>query len=130
TKPFLQCIQLRGINGDVVCMLAQVDDGASKNCITKKHWEAYHQCLGELAKSRTTITFANNAHVKSMGIWTGMVQVGGTTARCTFEVFDCNDTFDIILGKPWLRTVKAIHYYEQDRIVIGQEGNMDILLNK
>ncbi|KAF8231214.1 hypothetical protein L208DRAFT_1196038, partial [Tricholoma matsutake] len=121
---------LRGINGDVVHMLAQVDDGASKSCIMKKRWEAYHQCLGELAKSRMTTTFMNNAHVKSMGIWTGTVQVGGTTARCTFEVFDCNNAFDVILGKPWLRTVKAIHYYEQDRIVIGQEWNMDILVNE
>jgi hypothetical protein len=75
-------------------------------------------------------TVADNAHIRSRGTWTGTVQVGGTTTRCTFEVFDCNNAFDIILGKPWLKAVKAIHYYEQDEIVIGQNGEQELLVNE
>jgi hypothetical protein len=36
TKLFLQRIRLRGIDRDIVRARAQVDDGASKNCIAKK----------------------------------------------------------------------------------------------
>jgi hypothetical protein len=76
------------------------------------------------------IAVADNTHIRSRVTWMGTVQVGETTTRCMFEVFNCNNASDIILGKPWLKTVKAIHYYEQDEIVIGQNGEQELLVNE
>ena len=35
------------------------------------------------------------------------------------HVFDCKGAFDVILGKPWLREVDAVHYYKTDTITIN-----------
>ena len=44
-------------------------------------------------------------------------------------MFDSRGAFDIILGKPWLRQVKAIHDYNTDQIVITQNDNTETLSN-
>jgi hypothetical protein len=46
-----------------------------------------------------------------MGMWTGPVKVSNTEAISDFEVFDCQGAFDVILGKPWLWDICAIHDY-------------------
>jgi hypothetical protein len=46
-----------------------------------------------------------------MGTWTGPVKVSNTEAISDFEVFDCQGAFDVILGKPWLWDIHAIHDY-------------------
>ncbi|KIM71667.1 hypothetical protein PILCRDRAFT_16839 [Piloderma croceum F 1598] len=64
-----------------------------------------------------------------MGYWTGMVKVGKVGALSSFEVFDCSDAFNIILGKPWLKAVKAKHNYLTDEITISHNGKSDIISN-
>ncbi|KAJ7665819.1 hypothetical protein B0H14DRAFT_3539497 [Mycena olivaceomarginata] len=44
TAPFLQRIQLLGPGEAIVRATGQVDDGAMKNCISKKRWEGYGHC--------------------------------------------------------------------------------------
>ena len=119
TKPFLQCIQLQGPKGMIVRATGQVDDGAMRNCISKICWERYGHCLKPMEPSPTWIKVANDERIKSIGQWTGKVTVGGTEAESAFEVFDCKGAFDVILGKPWLRKVRAIHDYVTDTITIG-----------
>lgn len=132
TKPFLQRIQLKGPQNVIVRATGQIDDGASKNCISKNRWDRYGHCLSPLGPSTTLIKVANDAQIRSMGRWHGGVTVGGTETQSTFEVFDCKNAFDVILGKPWLKQVKAIHDYSTDTITIkdGEERveltNIDI----
>ncbi|KAJ7135941.1 hypothetical protein C8R44DRAFT_869633 [Mycena epipterygia] len=134
TAPFLQRVQLLGPNGEVVCATAQVDDGAMKNCISKKRWDAYGHCLTLLAPTATRIRVASGGRVTPMGKWWGEVEVGGVRVQAWFEVFECGGVFDVILGKPWLHAVRGIHDYDADRIhiragtmeaVIGNEGGGD-----
>lgn len=40
----------------------------------------------------------------------------------SFEVFDSKGAFDMILGKPWLRAVEAIHAYATNTITIKANG--------
>ncbi|KAJ6615691.1 hypothetical protein B0H10DRAFT_2220174 [Mycena sp. CBHHK59/15] len=47
-----------------------------------------------------------------------------------FDVFDCRGAFDVILGKPWLHSVRAIHNYENDEIQIRTEDEEAILQNE
>ncbi|KAF9462483.1 hypothetical protein BDZ94DRAFT_1165954 [Collybia nuda] len=104
-------MQLIGVDGSTVRATGQVDDGAMRNCISKQRWDAYGHCLSALKQSKTVIGVANNAKIKSMGTWTGPVKVSNTETVSNFEVFDCQGAFDIILGKPWLWDVRAIHDY-------------------
>ncbi|PPQ91968.1 hypothetical protein CVT25_004441 [Psilocybe cyanescens] len=127
--PFMQRIQLIGGTGTVVRATGQVDNGAMWNCISKDRWIKYSHCLDPLEKSHTIISVANSNRIHSMGRWFGKVQVGSTSALSGFEVFDCQGAFDVILGKPWLRAVRAKHDYETDSITIGSKGNQEILTN-
>ena len=128
-KPFLQRIQLKGKSGTVVRATGQIDDGAMRNCISLRRWERYGHCLDALTKSNTVISVANATEIKSIGSWTGTVQVGGTGAPSCFEIFDCKNAFDVILGKPWLKAVRAQHNYVTDEIVIGAEGEQEVIMN-
>ena len=79
--------------------------------------------------SSTWIKVANDARIKSMGRWIGKVTVGGIEAESAFEIFDCKGAFDVILGKPWLRKVRAIHDYFTDTITIGTDTQREALIN-
>jgi transposase InsO family protein len=129
SKPFLQRIQLKGKTGTIVRATGQIDDGAMKNCISLERWERYGHCLDTLKKSQTIISVANSTEIESKGTWTGIVQVGETGALSHFEVFDCKGAFDVILGKPWLRAVRAQHDYTTDKITIGKEGEQEVITN-
>jgi hypothetical protein len=116
SKPFMQRVQLAG--NATIRATAQVDDGAMVNCLSKAKWKAYNICLGALLPSTTVIGVANNQRIPSMGKWRGTIRVGGVETESTFEVFECQGAFEVILGKPWLRQVKATHEYETDTIRI------------
>ena len=128
-KPFLQRIQLKGKKGTIVRATGQIDDGAMKNCISLERWSRYGHCLDTLTESRTIISVANATEIESIGTWTGIVQVGGTGALSRFEIFDCNGAFDVILGKPWLKAVRALHNYSTDEITIGKDGEQETITN-
>jgi transposase InsO family protein len=128
-KPFLQRIQLKGKKGTVVRATGQIDDGAMKNCISLERWERYGHCLDALTESKTIISVANATEIESNGTWTGIVQVGETGALSCFEIFDCKGAFDVILGKPWLKAVRAQHDYTSDKITIGKEGKQEVIAN-
>jgi hypothetical protein len=72
---------------------------------------------------------ANGTEITPIGRWFGTVKVAGIGAPSWFEVFDSHGAFDIILGKPWLQRVKAIHDYETDQITITENGNTETISN-
>src|SRR6266481_1172219 len=51
-----------------------------------------------------------------------MVDVAGTEAVQSFKVFDSNGAFQVILGKPWLSYIQAVHRYGTDQITIQAQG--------
>jgi len=128
-KPFLQRIQLIGKKGTIIRATGQIDDGAMKNCISLDKWEKYGHCLDTLTKSRTIISVANATQIESKGTWSGTVQVGETGALSSFEIFDCKGAFEVILGKPWLKAVRAQHDYITDEIIIGKKGEQETITN-
>ena len=68
--------------------------------------------------------------MKPLSRWFGTVQVGNISAESWFEVFDSNGAFDVILGKPWLRQVKAIHDYDTDTLTISQGKISETVMNE
>ena len=97
-----------------------------RNCISKKRWEHYGHCLTPLEPSKTRIKVANGSRIAPLGCWMGTVKVGKVGAPSSF---DCGDAFDVILGKPWLKAVKAKHDYSTDEITISHNGENDIICN-
>ena len=58
-----------------------------------------------------------------------MVQVGSIGVSSWFEVFKCGNAFNIILGKLWLKAVKAMHNYSTDEITITHDGETETIPN-
>ena len=90
-----------------------------RNCIGLHIWNSYGHCLGTLTPTTLSVSVANNHTIPCIGIWSGEVDIGGTSSRTYFAVFDCKGAFNVILGKPWLKEVDAIHYYKTDTITIN-----------
>jgi hypothetical protein len=129
TKPFRQRIQLCGPSRCPVRATAQVDDGAMRNCIGLHIWNSYGHCLGTLTPTTLRVSVANNQSIVCAGLWSGEVNIGGTKSYTHFVVFDCGKAFDVILGKPWLREVDAIHHYKTDTITIGPDSSSTTINN-
>jgi hypothetical protein len=85
TKPFLQRIQLKGPQNVIVRATGQVDDGTSKNCISKNRWDRYGHCLSPLEPSNMLIKVTNDTQIRSMGRWHGGITVGGMEMQSMFE---------------------------------------------
>ncbi|KAJ7216072.1 hypothetical protein GGX14DRAFT_359272 [Mycena pura] len=129
--PFYQRAQLLGPDNAMVRVTAHVDDGASRNCISLARWERYGHCLrSPLVPSTTRLGVANGRKIWPHGRWWGEVAVGGVRVAAWFEVFDCGGAFDVILGKPWLHSVRAIHNYETDELQIRMDTRDALLHNE
>ena len=115
-------IHLHGPNGEKVRMQAVIDGGAMRNTMCTSKWHAQRHRLAPLTPSKIILSVADNRHIASKGKWTGTVDVAGTEARQSFEVFDSNGAFQVILGKPWLSYVQAVHRYGTDQITIQAQG--------
>lgn len=79
--------------------------------------------------SNTRIKVANGSKIVPLGRWYGTVRVGNVGSPSWFEIFECDGAFDVILGKPWLKAVKAIHDYSTDEITITYDGDKDTIPN-
>jgi len=111
-------VQLLGPNGEKVHLQAVIDGGAMRNILCTSEWRARRHRLAPLTPSQVTLSVADNHHIASEGQWVGVVDIAGAKATQSFEVFDSNGAFQIILGKPWLSYIQAIHKYGTDQIVI------------
>ena len=50
------------------------------------------------------------------------IYVAGTMTTQSCEVFESNGAFQVILGKPWLCSMQAVHRYDMDEITIQAQG--------
>jgi len=64
----------------------------------------------------------DNHRIASEGRWSGTVNIAGAETTQSFEIFNSNGAFQVILGKPWLRGIQAVHKYETDLITIQMKG--------
>ncbi|KAJ7106324.1 hypothetical protein C8R44DRAFT_587287, partial [Mycena epipterygia] len=113
-----------------VRVTVHVDNGAGRNCISLARWKRYGHCLGSpLVPSPTRLGVANGRKIWPYGRWWGDVSVGGVRVTAWFEVFDSGGAFDVILGKPWLHSVRAIHTYETDELRICTDDREAVLYN-
>ncbi|KAG1802189.1 uncharacterized protein HD556DRAFT_1221733, partial [Suillus plorans] len=61
---------------------------------------------------------ANGVEVPSHGVWTGTFQWNRAKVRTSFEVFDSGGLWNLLIGKPLLEQLQAMHDYANDTIII------------
>ncbi|KIJ29609.1 hypothetical protein M422DRAFT_188198, partial [Sphaerobolus stellatus SS14] len=128
-KVYRQWVKLHGPRGEVVRVRAVVDGGAMRNTMCTRKWSQWGHRLGEKEQSTITMRVADNHHIPSAGRWKGKTEVSGVEVNTTFEMFDSHGAFEVILGKPWLRAVKAVHHFEDDSIDISTANNKATIQN-
>src|SRR6266481_2994278 len=121
-------VHLRGPEGENIRIKAIIDRGTMKNTMCKRTWNTQQHRLRPLHPSRVTLSVADNHRIPSEGKWASVIEVAGTKTAQTLEVFDSKGAFQVILGKPWLRDVQAIHRYRMDQITI-QVQELTVTIN-
>src|SRR6266481_6673108 len=106
-----------------------IDGRAMKNTMCASKWHTQRHRLTELSLSKVTLSVADNHQIPSQGQWTSVIDVAGTETTQSLEVFDSNGAFQVILGKPWLHHVQAMHKYETDEITIQVKGRTTTIRN-
>src|SRR6266481_1433642 len=107
-----------------------IDGGTMLNMLCTSKWKRQRDQLTPLELSDMILSVTDNHKIASEGRWTGIVEVVDTQVTQSFEVFDSNSAFEVILGKPWLRSVQAVHCYRTDEITITTKGKTAILTNE
>jgi transposase InsO family protein len=129
-RVYRKWVQLQGLRGETIQVQAVIDGGAMMNTMCKSKWDTQANYLSPLMPSKMILSVADNHRIASEGRWTGTVDVAGTRVEQHFEIFDSNGAFEIILGKPWLEDVQAVHRYATDEITITAHGKTTTINNK
>jgi hypothetical protein len=63
---------------------------------------------------------ANGNIVNPIGCWKGTVELGDTTVKGSFEVFDSGGGWDFLFGKTLMTAFEAVHNYAVDEVLVPQ----------
>ncbi|TFK18540.1 hypothetical protein FA15DRAFT_549198, partial [Coprinopsis marcescibilis] len=74
--------------------------------------------LGALQVSKCQMRMADGSIVPSKGVWAGKADVGGAEVCVRLEVFDSRGNWEMLVGKPMLRQLKAVQDYAGDVVTI------------
>ena len=100
-----------------------------RNMLCTSKWHSWQHRLVPPSPLEVILSIADNRRIPSQGRWTGIVNVAGTEALQSFEIFDSKGAFQAILGKPWLCYVKVVPKYATDQIVIQTPGRTRTISN-
>ena len=126
TNVRLQEATLITTGGDRVEVVAVVDDGVSRNVMDVRYFDGIMELLGELEEGEDLVGAGGN-RLPTFGAWRGKVETGGVVKWAHWEIIDLGGSAKIILGRPWLRDVGAVHDYSTDVIHIkGDEGEREL----
>ena len=132
TVPFIYPLSLvKNPDGtDATTVPALFDEGAMTGAMSIAMFNAIKHKLHGWQPSTRTLRMANGATVRSEATWTGTIQVEDIKATGTFEVFNSQDGWSFLFGKPLLRAFKAIHDYATDHVTISDGTTVTILRNQ
>ncbi|KAI6016337.1 hypothetical protein PISMIDRAFT_99107 [Pisolithus microcarpus 441] len=129
SHPFLAVLSLEGPRGKCVRCLAMVNSRAMINAINLEAHQRVARRLVGLSPSMQTLRMAGGLLVKSKGMWSGKVQWGPTMVETSFKVFLSSGAWRMLVGKPILDKVKAIHNYGLDSIILPCQSSRHKVTN-
>lgn len=99
-----------------------IDPGATLNLIPEKAVNKL-QCI--IHKDRSIIIrIANGTLQRLIGFVRFLIEVAGVRRIIDAFIVPGNTTYSLILGRPWLRSVKAIGLYERDEYWIQDQAGI------
>ncbi|KAG1787214.1 uncharacterized protein HD556DRAFT_1247152, partial [Suillus plorans] len=116
SNPFLTVPHLHGPQGEKVRFLAIIDNGAMINAIDTAAYQRIARRLSPLSTSTRTLCMADGSLVPSTSVWTGTFTWGPVQVHMNFEVFPSGGSWRMLIGKPLLEQVSAVHDYSTDTI--------------
>ncbi|KAF8816017.1 hypothetical protein BYT27DRAFT_7020408, partial [Phlegmacium glaucopus] len=128
--PFVHGVELAGPRGETVRFRSVFDDGAMTSAIDENMYLASQGRLSALEPSAKVLRMADGRLVASAGVWRGWVTVKGASRKAVFEVFNSNNAWALLVGKPLLEAFSAVHDYSDDIIRIPQEAQWIVLENQ
>ncbi|KAF8182495.1 hypothetical protein K438DRAFT_1479814, partial [Mycena galopus ATCC 62051] len=105
------------------------DTGADVGAIDKGWYLQRAKRMGELGVPRKKLKMADGALVDTYGQWMGELDVEGVRISGVFEVFESGGGWDILVGKPIMAALSAIHDTKCDVITISASGRTATLEN-
>ncbi|KAF8215562.1 hypothetical protein K438DRAFT_1463791, partial [Mycena galopus ATCC 62051] len=105
------------------------DMGADVGAINKKWYLEWAKRMGALGVPKKTLKMADGALVKTYGQWIGELDVEGVRIRGIFEVFESGGGWDVLVGKPIMAALSAIHDTKRDIISVSTGGRTAMLEN-
>lgn len=129
-KPFQHALELvAGTGGERTRRVGTFDGGALIGGLCWRTYERMEEGMRRLAPSKKILRMADGNLVPSRGVWIGMLRVEEVSVRVRLEVFDSGGCWEILVGKPVLRQLKAVHDYWRDTVTIGErEGGESVRL--
>ncbi|QRV83692.1 Retrovirus-related Pol polyprotein from transposon [Ceratobasidium sp. AG-Ba] len=104
-----------------------VDGGAMLCVMDRTYWGRVEAQFGELAKSPIVCRMADGSCTRSIGRGNALVGVASQWHPIQFEVLDSRGNYDLLLGKPWLRTAGAAQVFAGDTLLIaGPNGPIEL----
>ena len=123
--PFVHGVELSGPKGEIVRFRSVFDDGALVNAIDETLYLTLKGRLAALTPSEKVLRMADGRRVPSVGVWKGTVTVSGTSREGIFEIFNSNNAWAMLFGKPLLKAFNAVHDYNNDTIRIPQKKGIE-----
>ena len=109
-----------------------IDDGAMINVMDWSFFGRHAASLSPLQPSSVVVRMADGSVVPSKGIATITVHLASgierIEAETQFEVLQSSDSWDILLGLPWLQQVKGIHNYDTNELAV--QGHSTVCIFK
>ena len=122
TNARLQEVTIIARGRECLEVIALVDDGASRNIMDVSYLWEVAETLGNLVEGEDLVGAGGN-RLPTFGAWRGRVETGGIAKWGHWEVIDLGGAAKMILGRPWLRDIGAVHDYLMDVIHIkGEDG--------
>ncbi|KAI0696048.1 hypothetical protein C8T65DRAFT_583741, partial [Cerioporus squamosus] len=119
SKPFITRFGLCGKDSnDTLEVSGLVDSGAMVNVMDLDLWCTIRARLCDAEQSARRLRMANGVYVQSEGRWKGTFKFGTVEVLGDFEIFPSGGAWSFLLGKPMLESLKAIHNFENDTVLV------------
>jgi hypothetical protein len=129
SNPFITVPQLHGPQGERIRILAIVNNGAMINAIDTAAHQQISRRLSLLSPSSRTLRMADGSLVPSTGVWSGTIFWGPISVQTLFKVFPSRGLWQMLIGKPLLEQVQAIHDYSSDAILLPHGNSLHQISN-
>ncbi|KAJ3709711.1 hypothetical protein C8R42DRAFT_555775, partial [Lentinula raphanica] len=95
---------------------ALVDGGAMVAAMDKSCYERVKDKIKGWENSTKRLRMANGVVVSAVAQWRGKVKLQGVTVEGVLQVFDSGGSWEVLLGKPLLHALGAVHDFRDDSL--------------